>query len=57
MNTQRIEFSLKQLLEEPAVGVAMEDAGLDRRSLDLLLELASRQPQRETRLPQAPFVC
>jgi hypothetical protein len=50
------EFSLAQLVEEAAVGFAMDGVGLDRRSLELLLGPASRSPQREDRLPRAPFV-
>jgi hypothetical protein len=55
MNTLK-EFSLAQLVEEPAVGFDMDGVGLDRRSLELMLELTSRSPRREDRLPRAPFV-
>ena len=50
------EFSLAQLVEEPAIGLAMEDEGLDRRSLELMLEVKPRRPQRRQDLPDAPFV-
>jgi hypothetical protein len=55
MNTSK-EFSLAQLVEQPAVGFDLEDAGIDRRSLELLLGPALRSPQRGETLPHAPFV-
>jgi hypothetical protein len=50
------EFSLAQLVEEPSVGLDMEDEGLDRRTVHLLLELAATRPHRGHGLPHAPFV-
>jgi hypothetical protein len=56
MDTPRNEFTLAQLIDEPAVGLAMEDAGLDRRSLELLLGNVSRPAEQVESLPHAPFV-
>jgi len=50
------EYTLAQLVEEPAVELDLEEEGIDRRSLELLLELTDRRPQPPHRLPSAPFV-
>ncbi|HMD63430.1 MAG TPA: hypothetical protein VKF83_05580 [Stellaceae bacterium] len=37
------EYSLEELLEHPVLGVQMTSEGIERRSLDLMLNAASRQ--------------
>ncbi len=57
MRTMPKEYSLSQLLDNPAEGLVMENAGIDRRSLELMLEATRRQiGGSELRLPHAPFV-
>jgi len=50
MWTRQKEFSLAQLVEDPAVGKRMEETGIDRRCIDLMLELSFRRPEA-CRLP------
>jgi hypothetical protein len=50
------EFTLGQLVEEPVVGLAMQDAGIDRRSIELMLGLAGHSRDSRGSLPHAPFV-
>ena len=46
------EYSLAALIEHPALGVMMKSAGIERRSLDLMLDTEyadRRQAQAERR--------
>ena len=53
MSTQPKEYSLAQLLEHPALSLALAGDGIDRRSLELLLE-GERRPERAA--PDEPMV-
>ena len=49
------EYSLAELLDNPAVGLALMLAGLDRRSLDLVRE-GERRDERGARPPAYPAI-
>jgi hypothetical protein len=40
------EYSLAELVEDPLVGLVMESDGVDRRSLELLLQRVARERAR-----------
>lgn len=50
MWTQPKEYSLAELLEHPVLGLAMASDGIDRRSLELLLDAESCE-RRLARVP------
>jgi len=56
MFRQQKEFSLAQLIEEPVLGLAMENDGIERRSLELICEIALRQCERGEPSLRTPFV-
>jgi hypothetical protein len=56
MRTQPQEYSLDELLEHPALGLAMAEDGIDRQSLDLLLEGENTERRPKRRVPDEPLV-
>jgi hypothetical protein len=56
MRTQPQEYSLDELLEHPALGFAMAEDGIDRQSLDLLLEGENTERRPKRPIPDEPLV-
>ena len=49
------EYSLVALLEHPILALAMANAGMDRRSIELLLEAASAERQQNPERYEEPI--
>jgi hypothetical protein len=56
MRKKEKEYPVDVLVENPAAGLAMKSAGMDCRSIGLLLDMMARQTCRGQALPSAPFV-
>lgn len=49
------EWRLAELIDNPALALALATQGLDRRSVALLLETAEGERQREVSRPEEPI--
>ncbi len=56
MGTQPKEYSLAELLEHPALGLAMACDGIDRQSLELLLDAGQAPHRPKPTVPDEPIV-
>jgi hypothetical protein len=52
---RRKQYSLAQVLDDPAAGLAMKNSGMDRQSLALILDTVSRQRDGVEARHDAPF--
>ena len=55
MNREPREYRLAELVEDPGLHLVMEYEGIDRRSIDLLLERVGRQERRAPHRFDSPF--
>jgi hypothetical protein len=55
MSRESKEYSVRELLDHPVVGQAMKTEGIDRRSLELMLDTAGRDPRRTRDRADPPF--
>ena len=53
---QEKEYHLAQLLEDPVLGLALASQGMERRSMELLLEAACGDHTPEPGRPEQPIL-